>query len=440
MPTTAKLWESLHTSYWFVPSLLAAASIGAAIGLLEVDSRVGGDLPLDGWWLYGGSAAGARAVLAAIVTSMISVTSVVFSITIVVLSLASGQFGPRLVRSFMRDRANHFVMGVFIATFIYALIILGAVESGDERGFVPRLSVQFGVLLVISSAGFLIFFIHHIALSIQADHVVAALGDEVRGVLERLYPARVDRSDVAARAGEPDLDLPHTVGVAAEQDGYIQTLRSDRLLEIARRDDLVIELEYRPGEWVVRGATLAVVASRAPIDGDLPEEVRQTFDFERHRSVAQDAEFGFRQITEVAVRALSPGINDPFTAMTCIDWLTALLRDLARRELPDRHCYDDEGRLRLIVHVPTFGHFVETSFGQIRQYAGGAPAVLGRLLQGVDTVLEGAVHPEQRHPLVHEARLVMLAAEGADIAPSDLADLRKRRAAVAATAARSLSG
>ena len=438
MPPTARLWETLRTSYWFVPSLMAAAALGAAFVLLTLDGRADGRLPLDAWWLYGGSAEGARAVLAAIVSSMISVTSVVFSITIVVLSLASGQFGPRLVRSFMRDRSTHVVMGVFIATFTYALIILGAVQGVDGRGFVPRLSVMFGVLLVIVSAGFLIYFIHHIALSIQADYVVASLGAEVRDALDRLYPADVGRApvDVEVRADEPDLSLPHRVEVAAERDGYIEIVRSERLMEVAQQHDLVIELQRRPGEWAVTGSTLAVVAARSPLDRDRSDEVRRTFVQGRHRSLAQDVEFGFQQITEVAVRALSPGINDPFTAMTCIDWLSALLCELARRELPDRHRYDEEGRLRLIVSVPGFGDFVDASFRQIRQYAGQSPAVLRHLLVGIETVLGGTVRPEQRRPLVQEARLVMAGAEAVDLSPSDLADLRERRGAVAATAAR----
>jgi uncharacterized membrane protein len=442
MLPTVTLWESLRTSYWFVPSLLAAAALGSAFGLLALDARVGGSLPDDAWWLYGGSAEGARAVLQAIVTSMISVTSVVFSITIVVLSLASGQFGARLVRSFMRDRATQFVMGVFIATFTYALIVLGAVQGVDDRGFIPRLSVMFGVLLVIVSAGFLIFFIHHIALSIQADYVVASLAEEVRGALDRLYPlypGGVGRSPGQVRADGPETDLPQSVEVTAEHEGYIEMVRSDRLMQLARRHDLVIELERRTGEWVVKGTTLAVVASPLRLDCHCADEVRRTIVLGRHRSLAQDAEFGFQQITEVAVRALSPGINDPFTAMTCVDWLSALLRDLTRRELPRRHRYDEEGRLRLVVNGPSFADFVHTSFGQIRQYAGGSAAVLGRLLQGIETVLEGTVRAEQRESLAHEAQLVMRAAEEADISPSDMADLRERRAAVAATAARAES-
>jgi uncharacterized membrane protein len=439
MLPTVTLWESLRTSYWFVPSLLAAAALGSAFGLLALDARVGGSLPDDAWWLYGGSAEGARAVLQAIVTSMISVTSVVFSITIVVLSLASGQFGARLVRSFMRDRATQVVMGVFIATFIYALVVLGAVQGVDDRGFVPRLSVMLGVLLVIVSAGFLIFFIHHIALSIQADYVVASLAEEVRGALDRLFPGGVGRSPGQVRADGLETDLPQSVEVTAEHEGYIEMVRSDRLMQLARRHDLVIELEHRPGEWVVKGTTLAIVASPRRLDCQCADEVRRTIVVGRHRSLAQDAEFGFQQITEVAVRALSPGINDPFTAMTCVDWLSALLRDLARREFPRRHRYDEEGRLRLVVDGPSFADFVHTSFRQIRRYAGGSAAVLGRLLQGIETVLEGTVRAEQRESLVHEAQLVMRAAEGADISPSDMADLRERRAAVAATAARAES-
>ena len=438
---TARLWEALRTSYWFVPSVLAAAAVAAALGLLELDARRGGEPPIGAWWLYGGSAAGARAVLAAIVSSMISVTSVVFSITIVVLSLASGQFGPRLVRNFMRDRATQLVMGVFIATFIYALIILGAVQGVDGRGFVPRLSVMFGVLLVVASAGFLIFFIHHIALAIQADHVVASISDELRHALDRMYPSGLGRSadDVEADAARPAVDFPHVVEVPAERDGYLQIVDSDRLMETARRHDLVIELEHRPGHWLVRGSTLAILGSRKPIDPSHTAAVGDAVVLARHRSLTQDVEFGFDQLVEVAVRALSPGVNDPFTAMTCIDWLSAHLRDLAGRGFPDRCRYDESGRLRLILHAPSFADFVGSAFDQIRRNARGSVEVLGRLLEGIEKVLEGTDQPHRRAPLERQAQLVILAAEAADLSPHDMADLRKLQAA-AATAASPRSG
>lgn len=435
---TARLWESLRTSYWFVPSILAAAAVAAAFGLLSVDARVAGDVPLQAWWLYGGSAGGAQAVLAAIVSAMISVTSVVFSITIVVLSLASNQFGPRLIRNAMRDRATQIVMGVFIATFIYALLILGSVQGVEERSFVPRLSVTFGVLLVILSAGFLIFFIHHVALRIQADFVAASISDEVRDAVERLYPGDVGRSprEVEPLDGERGLELPHRTDVPAERDGYIQIVHSDRLLELASRNELRIELRRRPGDWIVRGKALAALASAAPAAPDRVSEIRDCFVLSRHRSLTQDAEFGFQQLVEVAVRALSPGVNDPFTAMTCIDWLSAHLRDLAGREFPARHRYDEQGRLRLIAHDVSFAHFVAIAFDPIRQNARGSVAVLGRMLEAIDTVLEGTPHPDRRKPLVHQAYLVLAAAESAGVAQADLARLRELQAGVAAAAAR----
>jgi uncharacterized membrane protein len=311
----------------------------------------------------------------------------------------------------------------------------------DERGFVPRLAVTFGMLLVIASAGFLIFFIHHIALAIQADFVVASISDEVRDVVERLYPAGVGRSrqQVEPRDGGRAVDVPNRTKVTAGRDGYVQIVHSDRLLEIACRNDLLIDLRHRPGDWIVRGETLAVLASEASLETSRTSEVRGCIVLSRHRSLTQDAEFGFHQLVEVAVRALSPGVNDPFTAMTCVDWLSAHLRNLAGREFPARHRYDDEGRLRLIVRAASFADFVGAAFDPIRQNTRGSVAVLGRMLEAIETVLDGTSDPERGMPLVHQAHLVMIAAESAGVHPADMAELRELHAAVAATAARGRS-
>ncbi|MEX2049465.1 MAG: DUF2254 domain-containing protein [Gemmatimonadota bacterium] len=431
MPNAAKVWESLRTSYWFVPSLMSAAAVGAAFGVLELDNRVADQLPGSAWWLYGGEAPGARAVLAAIVGSMISVTSVVFSITVVALTLASGQFGPRLLRNFMRDRATQTVMGVFIATFIYALLVMRAVQGGEQGSFVPPLAVTLAVVLVIASMGFLIFFIHHIALSIQAGNVIATIAGETVEAIDRLFPEGVGEHGARPMGEEALPDTPaDMLTVSARADGYIQIVDTERMLKIAARHDVVVWLQSRPGDWVVRGASLGCISATSHRGRGCVDEIAKTFVQGRNRTFTQDAEFGVLQLVEVGVRALSPGVNDPFTAITCVDWLSAILRRLADRDFPERNRFDEDGRLRLVLSTSSFGGFVDSGFHEIRRHAAGSVAVLSRLLEAIANVLGGTARADRRAVLLRHADLIMLAAMSADLPPSDMQDLHERRAAV----------
>lgn len=426
-----RLWESLRASYWFLPSVMSVMAAGLAFLAIDLDGRLASELPADAWWIYGGGAEGARAVLAAIISSMISVTSVVFSITIVALTLASGQFGPRLLRNFMRDRANQVVLGAFIATFIYALLVMREVRGIEDQSFVPPIAVTVAIVLVVVSVGFLIFFIHHIASSIQADEVLASISRDTAHAIDRLFPDDVGDADAGpaggvAAKGEESAEA----WVVATDDGYLQLIAADRLLALATRHDLVVEMAHRPGDWVVRGGALARVRSAPPPTDEVLSDVRHAFVLGNHRTLTQDAEFGFLQLVEVGVRALSPGVNDPFTAMTCIDRLSSLLRRLAERPFPDRHRYDASGDLRMIMDTTSFEGYVNTSYHQIRQNAGGSVAVLVRLLEGIGKVLPGTRSESQRRVLLAHADLVVRAAEDAVLASHDMRDVEGRRAAL----------
>lgn len=428
-----KAWESLRTSYWFLPSLMSAAAVALSFIMVDLDARLVSEIPVDAWWIYGGGAAGARAVLSVIAGSMISVTSIVFSITIVALTLASGQFGSRLLRSFMQDRANQIVLGVFIATFIYALLIMRSVQGVEAGAFVPPLSITLAVVLVFVSIGFLIFFIHHIALSIQADEIVAAIFGDTSEAIETLYPVEVH--DGVVEVDDRDASRPSSVGqkrglTVTGDEGYLQLVDTGKLLKLAVRENVVVELTCRPGDWIGRSGSLArVVPSPKEIDATI-ERVQRAFVLGNHRTLPQDAEFGFLQLVEVAVRALSPGINDPFTAITCIDHLSALLQRLAERPFPSRFLYDRAGHLRLIADTPTFDGFVDTAFNQIRQNAGGSVAVLIRMLEGIENVLGSARTTTQRTVLLTHADLIVQAGECAQVAPRDMSDIRDRRTAL----------
>jgi uncharacterized membrane protein len=426
--------ERVRSSYWFVPAGMSLLAIALSTLALYVDQRFADRSLYDAWWLYGGGDDGARVVLATIVTAMISMTSIVFSITIVALTLAAGQFGSRVLRNFMRDRGNQITLGTFIATFVYAMLVLRAVQGVDEAQFVPRIAMSVGVLLVFVSVGVLIYFIHHVASSIQADSVVQSIALETEDAIGRLFPGAIGEEDPdtdPARAGPPgQADLPARFDadaktVPAPRGDHLQTIDHERLMDLAVEHDLVIRLRARPGDFVVQGGVVAHVWTEGDLEPELLEEVREVFLLGRSRSLQQDAEFGIFQLVEVAVRALSTGINDPFTAMNCVDRISSLLCRLAGRAFPGPRRFDDDGRLRIVADTSSFEGFLDSGFNQIRQNAGRSLAVLIRMLEALENIGIQACNKEQRHALERHAALVLQAGFSHNAAQPDRMDLER---------------
>ena len=414
MQTIRHHWERVRTSYWFLPSLMTALAAALALGIVQLDENVQEHWILELDWIYTGSAEGARQLLATVAGSMVTVAGVVFSVTIVALSLASNQFGPRLLRNFMRDRGNQVVLGTFIATFVYCLLVLRTVRGQDGGEFVPHIAVSGAVLLALASVGVLIYFIHHASVSVQAPVVIANVGRELHGSIDELFPeklgAELDHERPQRGEGQIPADFDAAAQpVAAKCDGYLQLVNSDKLLKVAVANDLLLRVEHRPGHFVVRGETLALVWPAA--GNDVEEAVRETFVIGPQQTQIQDTEFVINQLVEVAVRALSPGVNDPFTAATCVDFLAAALCRLSERKIPSPYRSDDGGRLRVIAYPLTFANLTDSAFRQIRQHGRDSVAVIIRMLDAIALVLKHARRPEDRAALLRHALLVKQSAE-----------------------------
>jgi uncharacterized membrane protein len=429
--------DRIRSSYWFLPAVMSLVAVGLSTLMLSLDRRYADRIPSDAWWLYGGEAEGARVVLSAIVTSMISVTSVVFSITIVALTLAAGQFGSRVLRNFMRDRGNQVTLGTFIATFVYAMLVLRTVRGVEDAEFVPPLAMSMGILLVFVSVGILIYFIHHVASSIQADSVVHSIARETEDAIERLFPGAIgeERPDgTRSEGGTPGAtSLPTRFDadaklVRARRGDQLQIIDHEGLMELAVEHDLVIRLRARPGDFVVPDGIIAQVWKEGDLEPELLGEVRDVFVLGQSRSLQQDAEFGILQLVEVAVRALSTGINDPFTAMNCVDRISSLLCRLAGRAFPEAERFDDEGTLRVVADTSSFGGFVDAGFNQIRQNARGSVAVLIRMLEAMESIGAQARTHEQRQVLEQHAVLVLQAGLAGEPPGPDRMDLEKAHA------------
>ncbi|MEO7244798.1 MAG: DUF2254 domain-containing protein [Rubrivivax sp.] len=408
-------WERLRSSLWFVPTLMAAIAAALAFGGVALDESLA-----DGWlraqrWIYSGDAEGASQLMGIVAASMITIAGTVFSMTLVALSLASSQLGPRLLRNFMRDRANQVVLGTFIATFVYCMLVLRTIRRADDAPFVPHLSVSVGVLLALLSLGVLIYFIHHVSVSIQADNVVGRVYDELIAGIDKQFPEPLEPHGATPPAAMP-LPAAFERGarcVSAARDGYLQVVDADALAALATQQDLVLRLEHRPGHYLVKGASQLLAWPAERITEEIAERIDAAFVLGDYRTDTQDITFGIDQIVEIAVRALSPGINDPFTAQTCVDRLASVLTRLARREMPKGERLDEQGRLRVVSNEVTFSACLDAAFDPIRQHALPSLAVTLRLLEAIAVIGAVAQRPQDRASLrSHAARVTRLALSG----------------------------
>ncbi len=381
------LWSTMRSSLWFLPSLMVAGSAVLAVVLIEADSSV-----IDVWlsrWprLFGAGAEGARGMLSTIAGSMMSIVGVTFSMTLVALALASSQYSSRVLRNFMGSRVTQGVLGIFAGIFTYCLIVLRTIRSGNEGEFVPNLAVFFGFLLALGGVGVLIFFIHHIASSIQASSILAAVAQETLETIDRIFPEKLGH-EPGDHDEEPALRSTAERNwrvVPAAETGYIQSVDNAGLLRVARDRKTIVRMERGIGEFVVRNTALASLALEDPPDPETIAALQGTFSISRYRTMEQDAAFGIRQIVDVALKALSPGINDTTTAVMCVDYLSAILARLALRQVPSSRRYED-GELRVMTIGPTFASLLTEAFDQIRGSAKGNLAVMSRMLDALQTL------------------------------------------------------
>ena len=358
-------------------------------------------------FIWIGGTEGARQLLSTIAGSMITVAGVVFSITIVVLTLASSQFGPRLLRNFMRDRGNQIVLGTFIATFTYCLLVLRSIHGDGGSNFVPYISVTFGIVLSLFSVAVLIYFIHHVSVIIQAPTVIAMVSAELQEVIERLFPEKLGKAPVKPlNAQIPEDFESNAEPIRALETGYLQAIDSDRLLEVALENDLLVRVNYRPGQFVVAGSPLLNASPRANVSKELSIKFNEAFVLGPYRTPTQDVEFCIDQLVEVAVRALSPGVNDPFTAVNCVDRLGAALCQLSERDIPSPYRFDEKNRLRVIAYPMNFADLTAASFNQIRQYGRESVSVTIRLLETLLVVARRVTRKEDREALLRQASMI----------------------------------
>jgi uncharacterized membrane protein len=394
--------ERLRTSLWPVPGMAALGAVVAAKLLALLDREIAQDT--QAWYLFGGQPESARELLSTIASSLLTFTALVFSITILVLQLASSQFSPRVLRTFLQDTFTKSAMGVFIGSFVYALALLPEIRnSGDEgEGFVPALSVFLAFLLTLLSVFVFIRYIHQMAHSIRVVQILRRVGHETRRSIVSLYPDEVGE-DAEADTPERPSAVAQVV-THAGRGGVLASIDEQRLLAAVERADACAELLHEPGTFVPEGAPLyRVWNARDP--EDVARELAACTSIAAERTPEQDPAFGFRQLVDVAERALSPGVNDPTTAVQALDQLHDLLRALSRRRFPASARLDAKGRLRLILPRPSWDAFVQLAFDEIRFYGRDSLQVKRRLRAALEDLLSIAP-PDRRAVLTRQLQLV----------------------------------
>jgi uncharacterized membrane protein len=408
----------VRSSFWFVPSLIILGAVILAIGLVKTDTFIDRQM-LDRWpRFFGRSAEGSRALLVAIAGSMVTIAGTVFSITLVALSLASSQYTSRVLRTFMRDRINQTVLGVFVGIFAYCLVVLRTIRESDEGTFIPTLAVLFGLILGFAGIAFLIFFIHHIATSIQASQIIAEISEETLRAVDHLFPEKARGEDTGDSGPDPDYKGQTWRPVPAMKTGYIQQIDIAKLLEFAVERRTLVRVERCIGEFLIEGTPSISVLATNPLNEKDIRRLGSVHTVGRERSLDQDVAFGIRQLVDVALKALSPGVNDTTTAIMCIDHLTAILIRLINRRIESHHRTSD-GKVRVLTHSPTFASLITESFDQIRQNAGGNVAVLSRLLQSLETLANWTLISTRRSVLLEQVRAVVELGHRSVPSPSD---------------------
>ncbi|MEJ7758313.1 MAG: DUF2254 domain-containing protein [Gemmatimonadaceae bacterium] len=412
-----QLWLTLLGSLWFIPSAMVAGSVALAVVLIELSVHVDVATVARMPRLFGAGADGARGMLSTIAGSIITVAGVAFSLTIAALAQASSQYTPRVLRTFMGDRSSQVVLGTFVGIFAYCLVVLRTIRGGDEGAFVPPIAVLGGFLLALVGVGVLVFFIHHTASGLQASTILARVRRTTEMAIDTVFPVELAH-------GEDD-PVPGGAGVRIANDdwrpvpalrtGYVQSVDVDGLATCALSRAMIIRVERSVGTFAIENHPLVTVArvpagNRDPEDGDshecLTELINDFFRIDNYRTVEQDPAFGILQIVDIALRALSPGINDTTTAVTCVDHLSALLVRLARRQVAPAAASTSLAPIgaahAVITSDPTFADLLGLALDDVRRNAGGNVTVLGGLIDAIAiTALHASAPARRRHLARH---------------------------------------
>lgn len=422
-------WKELLTTFWFLPVLIIVFSILLSIVLISLDSSI--TISQEGWvrFFLVNSSDSARSILSTISGAMMSVAGTVFSITLVALTLASSQFGPRLIKNFMYVRLNQVVLGSYISTYLYCLLALNAIRDSNDYTFIPSISILVAIFAAVANIILLIIFIHQIAMSIQADKVISDISDFITKQIETLFPEKMGEEkdrDESVDTSTAISGYQKRIPIKSPTSGYLQYIDSEALIEIITKNDALLELYFRPGGFLVKGVEIGLLYSNENLDDDEFEKIFTHFVIGKTKTAQQDLEFSIHQMVEIAARALSPGVNDPYTAISCIDNLTATMSYLAQAKFPSKYRFDEDGNLRVIADTLDFEGVLDAAFNQIRQFSEGSTAVIIRLIEALTTIHGFTKKDQYKKAVIKHAEMVLSIGKQTINEKNDIQDLTER--------------
>jgi uncharacterized membrane protein len=400
-----------------------------SIGLVYIDDLVSFKQDGIARFFFVTSPDSARTILSTISGAMMGVAGTVFSITLVALTLASSQFGPRLVKNFMYVRLNQVVLGSYISTYLYCLLVLNSVKEVEDYTFIPSISILMAIIAAIANIILLIIFIHQIAISIQADKIISDISDFISKQVKTMFPEKmaVDIENVANIDSTAIISKyqKHTF-IKSPKSGYLQYVDSETLIEIVSRNDALLELYHRPGGHLVEGMELGLLSTNKDLEEKELEKITKQFVIGKTKTAQQDLEFSIHQMVEIAARALSPGVNDPFTAIACIDNLTATMCYLAQADFPSKYRFDEKGKLRMIADTMEFEGVLDAAFNQIRQFSGGSAAVIIRLMESLTIIHGFTTNENYNKAIIKHAEMVLRVGTETLTEKNDISVLKSR--------------
>ncbi|MET1757163.1 DUF2254 domain-containing protein [Novosphingobium sp. RD2P27] len=413
-------WDTVRTSLWLIPAVMFF--LGVALAVAALDFSIGWE---EGRrlakWIGSGDGDDSRNLISTLLSGVISMASIAFSVTVVALTLATNTYGSRLIRIFRSDRRTQLVLGTFVMTIVYLLLVLRALRGSAPAAEVPEVAVAGGSFLALASVFALLAFIQGVASLIAADEVVRRVRRELDAAISELPMLGAEAAPPAQADGRDQqwtkLRLPH--------EGYVQSVEYARIVRWAQRHDAVVRLDFRPGDFVVEGDRKVSITPPPPDPERARKQIKMFIVSGEQRTPTQDLEFAIRHLVEVAVRALSPGINDPFTAMAVIDRLRGALAKLAVRTLPARILTGSDGQVRVLRRVSDYAGAVDAALDQIRQAGSTMPSILIHMLEAIEGLADHIRTEEQRAALRRHAELVRDAARRDVREPQDQRDVER---------------
>jgi uncharacterized membrane protein len=426
-------WDRLEVSFWFAPAIMSAGAVLLAWAMFALDSRVPNAALASSRFVLSGTVGEMRSALLNMAGTVLATAGVVFTLLTLPLSTVAAQYGSRLLRVFLGDRTTQFVLGMFVGTFVYCMAAALSIPPASVEQEAPQLTATVGVYLMLATFGTLILLVQHISTMLQAPNIAAAAGDELREVIDAGMPPEVTSDIDATRGAQLPLgDAPDDrmeaegYAVRARRTGYLQYIDPDIMLTLAGERDLVIRLLRKPGDYIHDGALIALASPAAQIDEQLDRLIRRAFRTGNGRTPTQDIEYAVNQLTEMAVRAMSPAINDPFTAMTCLDHIGHGLAHFARQGEMGSHYYNRDGKLRLIMEPVTLAELLGAAFDMLRHASCDNASVLLRMLDVIELIGREAKSPEAHRLLLEHACLIEAESQVGDLIEQDRQAIRLR--------------